>query len=59
MRYRSIDFDVEEVSPEQWRWKIFASELGPAVTGDPDYASRDDAIGGCVEKIDSELKPSR
>jgi hypothetical protein len=59
MRYRSIDFDVEEVSPEQWRWKIYASEFSATITGDPQYASREAAIRGCVQKINSELKPSR
>jgi hypothetical protein len=59
MRYRSIDFVVEEVSLGQWRWKILASEFSPNITGDPEYVSRDAAIGGCVQKIDDELKPSR
>jgi hypothetical protein len=54
MRYRSIDFEVEEVSPDKWRWKIHASEIGPAVTGKPVHASREAAIGGCVDKIDRE-----
>jgi hypothetical protein len=58
MRYRSIDFDVEEVSPDKWRWKIYASEFSPNITGDPEYVSRDAAIGGCIQKIDEEIKPS-
>jgi hypothetical protein len=58
MRYRSIDFNVEEVSRDKWRWKIYASEFSPSITGEPKYLSRDAAIGGCVQKIDDELKPS-
>jgi hypothetical protein len=58
MRYRSIDFDVEEVSPNKWRWKIFANNDSPDITGDREYLSRDAAIGGCIQKIDDEIKPS-
>jgi len=38
MKHRGIEFDVEEVSPSKWRWKIHESEtLGSALASEPEY----------------------
>jgi hypothetical protein len=38
VKHRGIEFDVEEVSPSQWRWKIYQKvELGREIISDPVY----------------------
>jgi len=56
MKHRGIEFDVEEVSPSQWRWKIHESEmLGSALVSEPEYSHRASAIINCVNKINCTL----
>jgi hypothetical protein len=56
VKYLGIDFDVEEASPSKWRWKIFQKiEAGPKIIGDPEYPSREAAVGAFIRKIKSEL----
>jgi hypothetical protein len=38
VQHRGVDFDVEEVSPSQWRWKIYQSiEAVSQIISDPEY----------------------
>jgi hypothetical protein len=56
VKHRGIEFDVEEVSPSQWRWKIYQKvELGPEIISDPVYRHHAQAAVACVCKINSEL----
>ncbi len=56
MKHRGIDFDVEEVSPSGWRWKIYPKiEVGPKIISDLEYPNRAAATIACVNKINSEL----
>jgi hypothetical protein len=56
VKHRGIDFDVEEVSPSQWRWKIYRKMAGgPDIISDPAYRNRAEAAIACANKINSEL----
>ena len=56
MKHRSIDFDVEEIGPSKWRWKIYPKiEVGPKVIGETLLASRDAAIAACIVEINDGL----
>jgi len=56
VKHRGSDFDVGEVSPSQWRWKIYQKiELGPKIMSDPEYPNQAAATIACVNKINSEL----
>jgi hypothetical protein len=56
VKHRGIDFDVEEVSPSQWQWKIHQKvELGPEIISDPVYRHQGQAAIACICKINSEL----
>jgi hypothetical protein len=56
VKHRGIDFDVEEVSPSQWRWKIYQKiGVGPKIISGPEYRNRAQATIACVNKINSEL----
>jgi hypothetical protein len=36
-----VDFDVEEVEPGRWRWKISSkAQGGPKAVGEPKYRTR-------------------
>jgi len=56
VKHRGIDFDVEEASPSQWRWKIYQKiEVRPTIISDPVYRNQAEANIACVNKINSEL----
>jgi hypothetical protein len=56
VKHRGIEFDVEEELPTKWRWKIYQKiEIGPKIIGEPEYPSRDAAIGACIRKINGDL----
>jgi hypothetical protein len=54
VKHRNIDYDVEEIAPAQWRWKIYPKiEIGPKETSE--FGSRDAAIAACIIEIDNGL----
>jgi hypothetical protein len=56
VKHRGIEYDVEEVSPSQWRWKIHQSlEFIPTIISDREYANWAAANIACVNKINGEL----
>lgn len=56
MKHRGVDFEVEEISPSKWRWKIYQKiGIGSKIISDPDYANQAAAAIACVNKINSEL----
>jgi hypothetical protein len=56
VQHRGVDFDVEEVSPSQWRWKIYQSiEAVSQIISDPEYPNWVEAKIACINKINSEL----
>jgi hypothetical protein len=56
MKHRSIDFDIEEVAPHKWRWKIYPEiEDAPKIVGGELFDSRTSAIEACFTEIDTGL----
>jgi hypothetical protein len=54
MKHRNVDFDVEEVEPRRWRWKIFSkTEGGPKAAGQPKYRTRELAVEASIEEINN------
>ena len=52
MKYRNIDFDIEEAAPHKWRWKIDPKDA-PKIVGGELFDSRTCAIEACLTEIDS------
>jgi hypothetical protein len=56
VKHRGIDFDVEEVEPSKWCWKIYPKiEAGPKVIGEALLGSRDASIAACILEINNGL----
>jgi hypothetical protein len=56
VKFRGVDFDLEQVSPPQWRWIIHQSgEAIPQITSDPEYRHETAAEIACKNRINSEL----
>jgi hypothetical protein len=56
VRYRDIDFDINEFEPSKWRWVIYqriASD--PAIRDKTSYDTRDEAIVACRQAIDTKF----
>jgi hypothetical protein len=63
MKHRSIDYDVEEIEPGKWGWKIYqkieAEVIGEGrfeVTSESRFASRHAAIAAYITQIDDGLE---
>jgi hypothetical protein len=57
MKYRSINFDVEEAGPHKWRWKIYPKiEDAPKIVGGELFDSRNSAIEACLAEIDTGIE---
>src|SRR5258707_14610491 len=53
--HRGVEFDVEEVSPSNWRWKIIRPALfQPNVVSEAMYPNLAEAINACSNKINRE-----
>ena len=56
MKHRGVDFDVEEIPPSWWRWKINSKiETGPEVICTMQFQTRDAALDACIVEINSSL----
>jgi hypothetical protein len=56
VKYRNIDYDIEEIALAQWRWKIYPKiEIGPKETSEATFGSRDAAIAACIIEINNGL----
>ena len=56
MKHRGVDFDVEEIPPSWWRWKIYPKiEAGPKVICTMKFQTRAAAIDACIVEINSVL----
>jgi hypothetical protein len=54
--HRGVEFDVEEVSPSNWRWQIIRPALfQPNVVSEAMYPNIAEAINACSNKINREL----
>jgi hypothetical protein len=56
VRYRDIDFDINEFEPSKWRWVIYqriASD--PAIRDKTSYDTPDEAIAACRQAIDNKF----
>jgi hypothetical protein len=56
VRYRDIDFDINEFEPSKWGWVIYqriASD--PAIRDKTSYDTRDEAIAACRQAIDNKF----
>jgi hypothetical protein len=49
MKHRTVDYDVQEVQPGRWRWKIFPGNR--VVQGPANYRTRELAVEACMEEI--------
>jgi hypothetical protein len=56
VKYRGVDFDVEEKPLSWWRWKIYSKiEAGPKVVCSMIFQTREAAIAACIVEINSGL----
>ena len=55
VRYRDIDFDINEVEPSKWRW--VASD--PAIRDKTSYDTRDKALIACQRAIDDRFPQNK
>ena len=60
MRYRDIDFDINEVEPSQWRWVIYQKIASdPAIRDKTFYDTRDEALIACQRAIDDRIPQNK
>jgi hypothetical protein len=60
VKYRDVEYDIEEVQPGRWRWKIYAkSEPGLNVVGEPKHRTREKAVEACIEEINNAFERGR
>jgi hypothetical protein len=60
MKHRGVDFDVEEVDPGRWRWKIFPKTEGaPQAVGQPKYRTRELAVEASIEEINNAFERAK
>lgn len=56
VRYRDIDFDINEFEPSKWRWVIYQKIASdPAIRDKTSYDTRDEAIAACRQAIDNKF----
>jgi hypothetical protein len=54
MKHRSTDFEVEEIAPHKWRWKIYPKTKDrPKIIGGELFDSRTSASEACLSEIDA------
>jgi hypothetical protein len=52
MKYRGVDFDVEEKPPSWRHWKIYPrTEGGQPVIGNMKFQTREAAVDACIVEI--------
>jgi hypothetical protein len=51
VKYRDVDFEVEEEPPSWWRWKIYKFETVCSMK----FQTREAAIAACIVEINSGL----
>jgi hypothetical protein len=60
VRYRDIDFDINEVQPSQWRWVIYQKIASdPAIRAKTFYDTRDEALIACQRAIDDRIPQNK
>jgi hypothetical protein len=52
MKHRGVNFEVEELPPSWWSWKIYPkNEAGPKVVGNMKFQTREAAVDACIVEI--------
>ena len=60
VRYRDIDFDINEVEPSKWRWVIYQKIASdPAIRDKTSYDTRDEALIACQRAIDDKFPQNK
>jgi hypothetical protein len=52
MKHRGVNFEVEELPPSWWHWKIYPTTgAGPKVVGNMKFQTREAAVDACIVEI--------
>jgi hypothetical protein len=54
VKYRTIDYDVQEVEPGLWRWNIFPGNR--TIQGPPKFRTRERAVEACLAEINDGIE---